>query len=53
MEALAARDNVAEALVVYDELRRLLRYELGIAPSHGTQELHRRLIGASPRPVEA
>jgi DNA-binding SARP family transcriptional activator len=53
MEALAARDNVAEALVVYDELRRLLRDELGIAPSHGTQELHRRLIGASPRPVEA
>jgi SARP family transcriptional regulator, regulator of embCAB operon len=53
MEALAARDNVAEALVVYDELRRLLRDELGIAPSNGTLELHRRLIGASPRPVEA
>jgi DNA-binding SARP family transcriptional activator len=53
MEALAARDNVAEALVVYDELRRLLCDRLGIGPSHGTRELHRRLIGATPRPVGA
>jgi pentatricopeptide repeat protein len=44
MEALARRDNVAEALRVYDELRRKLRDELGAAPSTGTQELHRALL---------
>jgi DNA-binding SARP family transcriptional activator len=41
----AARGNAAEALVVYDELRRLLREELGAAPSEPTQELHRTLLG--------
>lgn len=45
MEALAARGNEAEALVVYDELRGLLREELGAAPSAQTQALHRRLLG--------
>lgn len=53
MEALAARGNVAEALVVYDRLRRLLRDELGIAPGPAAQELHRRLLGAAESPVGA
>jgi DNA-binding SARP family transcriptional activator len=45
MEVLAARGNTAEALVVYDVLRRLLRDELGVAPSEPTQDLHRALLG--------
>lgn len=45
METLARQDNVAEALRVYEELRQRLREELGAAPSAGTQELHRRLLG--------
>ena len=45
MQALAARENVAEALLVYDRLRVLLRDELGAAPSPATQELYRRLLG--------
>ena len=45
MEALAAEGNAAEALRVYDDLRRLLHDELGTAPSAPTQELHRRLLG--------
>jgi SARP family transcriptional regulator, regulator of embCAB operon len=44
MEALARRDNVAEALRVYEELRQKLRDELGADPSSGTQELHRTLL---------
>jgi DNA-binding SARP family transcriptional activator len=36
MEALAARDNRADALYVYDQLRTLLRDELGAAPSPAT-----------------
>jgi DNA-binding SARP family transcriptional activator len=45
MEALAARGNTAEALLVYDALRTRLRDELGAAPSADTQQLHRRLLG--------
>ncbi len=44
MEALAAEGNGAEALRVYDDLRRLLRDELGTAPSAATQALYRRLL---------
>lgn len=44
MEALAARDNGAEALRAYDHLRVLLREELGVAPGAATQQLHRRLL---------
>jgi class 3 adenylate cyclase len=44
MEVLAARGNVAEALVVYDRLRVLLRDELGAAPGPETQAVHRRLL---------
>jgi DNA-binding SARP family transcriptional activator len=45
MEALAAEGNSAEALRIYDDLRRLLHDELGAAPRAPTQELHRRLLG--------
>jgi SARP family transcriptional regulator, regulator of embCAB operon len=48
IEALAARDNVAEALLVYDEVRTLLRDELGIAPGARLKEAHERLLGAQP-----
>ena len=44
MDVLAQRDNVAEALRVYEDLRVRLRDELGAAPSHATQALHRRLL---------
>jgi DNA-binding SARP family transcriptional activator len=46
MESLAAAGNVAEALQVYEELRQLLRDELGTAPSAATQEVHARLLAA-------
>ncbi len=39
------RGNRAEALRVYDDLRRLLRDELGTSPAPVTQELHRTLLG--------
>ena len=45
METLAARGNVAEALLVYDALRHRLRDDLGVAPSTPTQGLHRGLLG--------
>jgi SARP family transcriptional regulator, regulator of embCAB operon len=45
MEALEQRGNVAEALLVYDRLRVLLRDELGIAPSPAVQTVYRRLLG--------
>jgi DNA-binding SARP family transcriptional activator/tetratricopeptide (TPR) repeat protein len=44
MAALAARGNVAEALQVYEDLRVLLRDELGTAPSAAVQALHERLL---------
>jgi DNA-binding SARP family transcriptional activator/tetratricopeptide (TPR) repeat protein len=51
MEALAAGGNVAEALRVYDDLRVLLRDELGAAPAAEVQELHTRLLaGETVRP---
>jgi DNA-binding SARP family transcriptional activator len=45
MEVLEVRNNRAEALQTYDELRKLLSAELGAAPSPATQEIHRRLLG--------
>jgi DNA-binding SARP family transcriptional activator len=44
MRVLDARGNRAEALRVYDELRGLLRAELGTIPSAATQELHGDLL---------
>ena len=45
MQVLELRENRAEALQVYEQLRQLLRDELGISPSPATQDLHRRLLG--------
>lgn len=44
MRVLAARGNRAEALRAYEELRSLLREELGTGPSPATQALHGRLL---------
>jgi SARP family transcriptional regulator, regulator of embCAB operon len=46
MLALRDEGNAAEALQVYEQLRQLLREELGASPSPSTQELHRELLGA-------
>lgn len=47
MRALAAGGNAAEALVVYERFRTLLRDELGAAPDAATRELHRALLAAT------
>jgi pentatricopeptide repeat protein len=44
MEAFARQGNIAEALRVYESLRRLLREELGAAPSPTVQQMHQRLL---------
>ncbi|MFC5730042.1 MULTISPECIES: AfsR/SARP family transcriptional regulator [Nocardioides] len=44
MEALANQGNTAEALLVYERLRTVLRDELGTSPSVRSQALHRRLL---------
>ena len=44
MEVLARQGNVAEALLTYEQLRRLLREELGANPGPATQALHKRLL---------
>ena len=46
MDSLARRGNSAEALLVYEKLRTLLRDELGAVPSPTSQALHRRLLQA-------
>jgi DNA-binding SARP family transcriptional activator/tetratricopeptide (TPR) repeat protein len=48
MESLAAGGNVAEALRVYEDLRVLLREELGTAPAAELQTLHGRLLAGEP-----
>ncbi len=50
IEALAARGNIAEALRVYEQLRMLLREQLGVAPGRDMQSLHRRLLEATRSP---
>lgn len=44
MQALSERGRVAEALTVFDGVRRLLREELGAAPGAGLRSLHERLL---------
>jgi hypothetical protein len=44
MEALAVGGNVAEALRVFEELRCLLRDELGVPPAPAVMALHDRLL---------
>ncbi|HEX3198014.1 MAG TPA: BTAD domain-containing putative transcriptional regulator [Propionibacteriaceae bacterium] len=45
MRALAANGNVAEALTAYEQLRVMLRDELGVNPSPAVQEVYTRLLG--------
>jgi predicted ATPase len=45
MQLLARRGDVAEALRTYEELRVLLREELGTTPSADLQTLYRELLG--------
>jgi DNA-binding SARP family transcriptional activator len=47
MRALAAQGNTAEALRVYDALRRLLREELGVPPGADSRALHAELLAGS------
>lgn len=44
MEILALQGNVAEALLVYERLRLLLREDLGVSPSPATLAIHRHLL---------
>ena len=54
MEAQARRGNPAEALRTYEQLRVLLRDELGATPSPGALALHERLLrGELPRAAPA
>ena len=46
MQALARSGNTAEALRTYEQLRTLLRDELGIAPCSETLQLHAELLSA-------
>ena len=47
MQALAAQDNLAEALSVYGQLSECLRDQLGVSPSPATRELYERLLAAT------
>jgi DNA-binding SARP family transcriptional activator len=47
MQALAAQDNLGEALGVYGQLTECLRDQLGVSPSPATRELHQRLLAAT------
>jgi DNA-binding SARP family transcriptional activator len=47
MEALAAQDNLAEAIRVYTQLSDCLRDELGVSPSPASRELYERLLAAT------
>jgi len=47
MRALAAQDNLAEALVAYGQLSDRLRDQLGVSPSPATRELYQRLLAAT------
>ena len=60
MQSLDAQGNVAEGLRVFDQLRTLLRNELGTNPSPETMAVHERLLrapagraGATSAPAEA
>ncbi len=47
MQALAAQDNLAEALGVYGQLSECLRDQLGVSPSPATRKLYERLLAAT------
>lgn len=45
MLAAARLDEQVEALAIYDDLRHLLREELGVDPGRSVQQLHARVLG--------
>ena len=47
MRALAAQDNVAEAIGVYSQLSDCLRDQLGVSPSPATRDLYGQLLAAT------
>jgi SARP family transcriptional regulator, regulator of embCAB operon len=47
MRALAAQDNLAEALDVYGQLSDCLRDQLGVSPSPATRQLYQQLLAAT------
>lgn len=47
MSALQLKGNVAEALLIYERMRLLLREELGIPPGPTLRAAHMRLLGAA------
>ena len=47
MQALAAQDNLAEALHIYGQLCDCLRDQIGASPSPATRELYERLLAAT------
>jgi DNA-binding SARP family transcriptional activator len=47
MQALAAQDNLAEAVNVYGQLSECLRDQLGVSPSPATRQLYQRLLAAT------
>ena len=47
MRALAAQDNLAEALEVYGQLSECLRDQLGVSPSQATRELYEALLATT------
>jgi len=53
MEILARRGDAAHALQVYDDLRRLLREELGTIPGAAVRAIGDRLLQAEPRGSDA
>jgi SARP family transcriptional regulator, regulator of embCAB operon len=48
MHALVASGNPAQALLAYDHLVRLLRDNLGVAPSRETRDLHAAVLQSTP-----
>ena len=53
MEVLRARGNVNEALRVYEDIRVLLREELGSSPGPALVALHAQLLRDEPAPAPA
>lgn len=53
MNALERKGNIAEALLVYERIRRVLREELGIPPGPTLQAVHLRLLRAAQEPEPA
>ena len=51
MQALTDRGNAAEALLVYDDLCRMLRAELGVSPSAATRDVHTTILSEQGDPT--